>query len=779
MINRIQLLRNVGQFDSVNGAANITLTRLTLIYAENGRGKTTLAAILRSLGTNDPVHIAERRRLGAAETPHVVLDCIGGPPAAMFQNNAWNRAVPSVAVFDDQFVDQNVYSGLAVGAEHRQNLHELILGAQGIALNAELQGRVAEIEAHNTHLRLKGNAIPTAERGSMSIDDFCALQARADIDTAIQACERNLAAVREQDPIRNQSAFDTLSLPAFDIAAINRVLEQDLPALDAIAAARVQAHLASLGQGGEAWVAEGMPRLRETSASGPSPTCPFCAQDISGSPVLTHYRAYFSAMYSDLKRSIADTIAAITRLHGGDVPAAFERAVRVATERRTFWARFGELPEIVVDTAAIARDWRAARDAIATALSTKQGTPLERATLSEAALDAVAAFDAHCASIAYLNSELQSANDTIRIVKKQAAAGNPNALAADLARLRAVKSRHSPATSTLCQAYLDEKAAKAVTEGLRDQARQALDQHRTTVFPAYQTAINVYLQKFNAGFRLDSVVSANTRAGSSCTYNVLINNTAVAVAGGTATPGEPSFRNTLSAGDRNTLALAFFFASLDQDPALANKIVVIDDPMSSLDEHRSLTTVQEIRRLASGVAQVIVLSHSKPFLCRLWEGADTTLRSALQVAREGAGSTLRAWDVNQDCITEHDKRHALMREYLVSSAPNNREVARAIRPVLEAFCRVAFPEHFPPGTLLGPFRGLCDQRVNTAQPILDADDLRELRDLTEYANKFHHDTNQAWETEAINDTELVGFVQRAIAFTTRGTPEQPTPMHSF
>ena len=49
MINRIQLLRNVGKFDSVNSAANIPLGRVTVIYAENGRGKTTFAAVLRSL----------------------------------------------------------------------------------------------------------------------------------------------------------------------------------------------------------------------------------------------------------------------------------------------------------------------------------------------------------------------------------------------------------------------------------------------------------------------------------------------------------------------------------------------------------------------------------------------------------------------------------------------------------------------------------------------------------------------------------------------------------
>jgi wobble nucleotide-excising tRNase len=165
-----------------------------------------------------------------------------------------------------------------------------------------------------------------------------------------------------------------------------------------------------------------------------------------------------------------------------------------------------------------------------------------------------------------------------------------------------------------CEAYLDEKTAKAATEALRDQARAALDQYRRNIFPAYETAINDYLRRFFGGFRLGSVTSVNTRGGSACSYNVVINNVPVAI---TAAAGNaPSFRNTLSSGDRNALALAFFFASLDQDPQLSQKVVVIDDPMTSLDEHRSLTTIQEIWRLINRVDQVIVLSHSKPLVAR-------------------------------------------------------------------------------------------------------------------------------------------------------------------
>ena len=572
-----------------------------------------------------------------------------------------------------------------------------------------------------------------------------------------------MAAARERDPVRTTALFDALGVPAFDTAAIDRILGEDLPALDAAAAAQVQQHLAGLGPGGETWVGDGMRRIPQPAPGTARVNCPFCAQDLAGSPVINHYRAYFSTSYAELKRRVSAALADINRTHGNDLPAAFERAVRVAVERRQFWSRFCDVPEIAVDTAAIVRDWRSAREAVAAALIGKQAAPLERMALAQGVRDAVAAYEMRRQGIAQLSAALQQANAAILVTKEQAAAGNPAAIAADLSRLKAVRARHSAGIAALCNNYLTEKAAKALTEQQRDQARTALDQHRTTVFAGYQTAVNLYLQRFNAGFRLDSVTYAQTRGGPTCTYNVVINNIPVAV-GAAPQPGEPSFRNTLSSGDRNTLALAFFFASLDQDPALANKIVAIDDPISSLDDHRSLTTVQEIRRLAERAGQVIVLSHNKPFLCRIWEGSDQTIRAALQVARDPAGSTIRSWNVDQDCVTEHDRRHAMLREYLATGTPNNREVAKAIRPVLEAFLRVACPEHFRPGTLLGPFRNLCSQRVGTPQEILDAQATQELRDLVEYANRFHHDTNPAWETEAINDGEPAGFVRRALNF---------------
>ena len=138
MIEFIRLLRNIGQFDNVAPSPQLTFTLFTLVYGENGRGKTTLAAVLRSLATGETELVTERHRIGALNPPHIVLDHTAGQ--CVFQNGTWTQILPNIAIFDDAFVSANVCSGIELRTAHRQNLHELILGPQGVALNDALQG---------------------------------------------------------------------------------------------------------------------------------------------------------------------------------------------------------------------------------------------------------------------------------------------------------------------------------------------------------------------------------------------------------------------------------------------------------------------------------------------------------------------------------------------------------------------------------------------------------------------------------------------------------------
>ncbi len=763
MIRNIIRLSNVGQFDAVTPGPQLQFSRVTLLYAENGRGKTTMASIFRSLSNGDPKLIADRHRVGADDPPEIVVER-GCDLQHIFQNREWTVPLPELVVFDDAFVAENICSGIEIETGHRQNLHELILGAQGVDLNRALQVHVAAIEEHNRQLRLKEAAIPANARFGLGVEDFCGLPAVADVDARIAEAERSLAAAQAAAAVQAEPIFAPLSLPAFDVDGLNALLARSMATLDAEAAARVQAHLGMIGANGERWVGEGVTILAEAGQPWEKKDCPFCAQPLATAAIIKHYQAYFSEEYSALKAALTSTTREISASHSGEAPAAFEREVGVALQRRTFWAQFLDVPEITVDTAVIARAWKSARDAVQGALNAKRAAPLDAIALDATALAAIDAFHQKCAEIAQVSTSLTSLNDQIAIVKEQAQAANVAALTADLNKLKAIQSRHSPQIATRCDDFLAEKAAKQGTEAARDRARTALDNYRQNIFPTYEAAINSYLGRFNAGFRLGGVNAVNNRGGSSATYNIVINNVDVPL---TANAG-PSFRTALSAGDRNTLALAFFFASLEQKWNMADIIAVIDDPMTSLDEHRSLVTVQEIRRLLDRVRQVIVLSHSKPFLIALWKAAPRNDRAAIRIARAAVGSIIEPWDVDHDSFTEHDRRFARATAYVQQADPaQERTVAADLRHMLEAFLRVAYPNHFPPGTMVGQFVSLCQQRMNSPTQILSPADTVELRLLLDYANRFHHDTNPTCQTESINDAELAGFVNRTLAFIRR------------
>jgi wobble nucleotide-excising tRNase len=768
MLTRFQLLENIGLFQSTSSPAASPLLQYVLLYAENGRGKTTLSAIFHSLASGNPISINERSRLGSPDTPHVVLASSAGPPPFVFENGTWNRLLPELIIFDDQFVNENIYSGLVVEPGHRQKLHELVIGSDGVSLNRQLQDHVGRIEAHNTELRNRQNAITARDLGGYDIDTFCDLPVESDVETRIRDAEQSLAAALEQARIRANPTFSTIEFPDFDTESIAGALRQTLDTLDATAAAHVQEHLQSLGRGSETWVQDGMNRIIRAESED---VCPFCVQELGGSPIINQYRAFFGQEYRSLKERVSAVLRRLTEQHSTDLPARLERAVSRAAQLRTFWTMFSEVPPITVDTETFIRDWQASRDGLVGFLEAKSAALLEPLELSGEILGVIGRFRAGRENLGLASEGLVGSNPAIEAVKARAAAGDPQLLQQQLDRLQACLRRHSPRLAALCDRYQAERTAKAATVRLRDQTREQIDRHRATAFPRYQEGINTYLERFGVGFRLARVVAVDTRGGATCNYDVVINNVAIPIGAGATRPAQPCFRNILSAGDRSALALAFFFASLDAEPNLNQKIVVLDDPLSSLDEHRSFATVQGVRSLGGRVAQLILLSHDKAFLGRVWEGIgrDASICRPLKIRRAGQASIIEDWDIGTDSVTEHDRNHSLLRDY-VRNGPgaDSRPVAVALRPLLEGFVRVAFPEHCPPRPrAFSEFIGVCQQRVNTANEILNAQDLLELSELRDYGNLFHHETNAAWETVAINDAELHAHVVRALAFASR------------
>ena len=399
----------------------------------------------------------------------------------MFQNGAWNRQCTDITIFDDVFVDQNICSGLTIESEHRQKLHELILGAQGVALNQAVQRHVADVEEHGRILRELGSAIPEGARFGIPVEAFCALPAHGNIDDDIRDAERALAAAGQQESIRTTQIFQPYGLPDVDVDAMRELLTLELADLDQAATNHVQQHFARLGGAGEAWVAQGIDLIPGGLADSEGKPCPFCAQDLGASQLIPHYRSYFAAGYAQHKKDVEAAAREFASQHSHEQQLYLARVYHQLHERRNFWSQFTEVPEFEMDLSAIIEAWTRMRDAVLHALEAKRGAPLDRIDLSPEAVHAIEAYRERAAALADTISRLRAANTAIERVKEQAAAADLNALRSDFARLRAIRSRHSPEISPLCDDYQTERDAKVAAEAARDAARVA----STTIEPTF------------------------------------------------------------------------------------------------------------------------------------------------------------------------------------------------------------------------------------------------------------------------------------------------------
>ena len=762
MLKSLRLIRNVGNFDSYQEASDTSFAKLTLIYAENGRGKTTIGAILRSLATGETKWIEGRRRLGSQHTPHVVIE--GGDPSRTFvyQNGGWSTGHQSLLIFDDQFVDDNVYSGLAIASGHRQNLHGVILGKQGVLLARKVDELAETIKDLTKQLRESGGAIDSHTRHDVDLETYCGLPLIDNLDVKINQQARKRDALKQADSVRSHRFFSTVLLPSFDVSNIESVLGKRLADLDVDAVARVHKQIQVLGEDGEIWVSQGT-RLLDSTDLEREADCPYCGQSLDGIALVEAYRSYFGDAYRGHLASIDAELDSCELKFGGDTLSEVQRAISQQEKLHYFWAPLAALPELIYDDRKLAEVWVEARDKVIEALKLKRSSPLEPFSLSDVAKQKLADYAVVRLEVVKEFDGLVLFNDEIGAVKATVAGGELAIEEQELHRLKATSNRHSADGIAKVQGYLEIKRAKADAEHEKQSAWDELDEYRRQVFPSYSAEINRVLKLFGATFSVGDVKPQDQGGKPSASYQLKMLEKSIPLQA--KADHEPGFNNTLSAGDRNTLALAFFFASIANIPSLSQTVIVIDDPVCSFDDGRAMTTCQEVRRLADRTKQMILLSHEKSFLCRLHKHARPESTAALELKREGETMTrLTAWQPEEDQFTQYDHNHKSLRDFVAGSEPDIRRVAKNLRPVLEGYLRVAYPEFCPPGTLLGHFWNRMQSQIEAGSAIMDTGRMIDLDQIREYANRFHHDTNEAWEDEMPSDCELLNYVRRVLEF---------------
>lgn len=378
MISKILKLQNVGLLQDATQTGAVSLGQVTAIYADNGRGKSTLAAVLRACQLGDARRLNARKTIDGPSNPEVKLLLPTGSHVE-FMANAWTTTLPDIVVFDSEFVEQNVYSGFEVRADQRQSLLEFALGNQTVQLKQQIDQLTQDIDTQ-TRKRTAAEKTLTGFAPPYNVAQFIALQPVPDAQQQIDAFQKRIEAAKNAQTLMARKDPTSIVGIQFDTAAFFTVLKTQIHDVEEAAEAVVKAHLDKHNsQDFEDWASRGQQYL-----SGPD--CPFCGQPVGGIGLIEAYRSYFNKAYADLKRQVA---ALESQVATGLAESKIEAAVSAAatnTARIEAWKDQLNVIAPALDGVALAAALKQVRERLLALVGATQRAPLEsvgRRTLTQ------------------------------------------------------------------------------------------------------------------------------------------------------------------------------------------------------------------------------------------------------------------------------------------------------------------------------------------------------------------------------------------------------------
>lgn len=758
MLERIENIQGLGLLHDVNGKP-FKFHRTTLIYAENGRGKSTLANALGSVALGRGQLLAKRTTIDGKLPMSIALQFSSGHKVT-FTNGTWSEPRPEILVFDADFVENNVYSGRVAGTRQRQNLLEFALGAQAVAVRRREEAATRAAKDCTATVRHLADQLSGHHQG-ISLAAFQGMKgpdSTEAIDAEIAKIERRLVAAQDIALVLQRPVPLDVKLPGLDVAALFSLLRTSLDQVHEEAGKAVRAHLARLAGGGETWIHQGMQLTNDS-------LCPYCGQGIAGSELLAAYRAHFNAEYSTLKSKVAQIPQGIEARTAMSIVEQFRLAVETANASAGAWSECESLGEVPFDHEAATGALRQLQDLLRKLAAKKQANPADSVGSQEDEVEARRLWSLVITSMVKANEAIVAMRDRIAEFKRNLASENVERLQSQSRRLQLTKQRGGQLVMSLFQKLDEAKEAAKKAGSEKEAARCELAAELRKTLGGVQDKINARLQEFGASFSIREL-DANFRGSAPRTeYMLELRGKPVALDG-----EEPSFATVLSEGDRRTLAFAFFAASTLADPEISNRVIVIDDPMSSLDLGRRHRTKVLLKEMATNASQLIVLAHDPYFVRDLKEALEgNDGQAAPQVLQlrfsTGGYSTLDAFDVDKECESAYRRHHRLLVAFVSNGDGHVRDVAAAIRLVLEGYLHRRFPGLLPRHLMFGHMIPLIEN-ASSDSPLSRAGHLvQELTLINGYAGQFHHITNPDAESAVVIPAELRAWCQRALDVT--------------
>lgn len=760
MLERIHRVKGIGLFHDADGRAQ-GLKKASFIYADNGRGKSTLASLFRSCSTNNPALVLNRRTIDGNQNPEAILQFSNGQRST-FQNSCWDIGRPELLVFDADFVEQNVYAGGQVTADQRKNLLQFALGTNAVVAQQEYDQADNSSKTATNAVRETTSQLAVLHQG-LTLGQFQRIVEVPDGETQISFLNERIVEAQNIELIQAKAIPQLLSLPSLNVDTIFSTLGTSLTNIDLAAERKVKEHLDNHNKDRlEKWVSDG-------HAYGEEGNCLFCNQPLEGVQLIQAYRSYFNQDYNQLKSNVAGLSGLINTACSNEIISRLKARFETASAVIDGWQEHVEIAPPVFDENAARSALSNIRSLLEELRNRKEVNLLdgagEESDRNIVATEWLSIIDI----ITTCNESISNAERKITEYKNNLAALKIQDLQQQIRDLNLAQIRYRQDVVDLLSQLAEQKDHDADAKREKEAKKDTLNQLMHVTLESYKDRINELLRGFGAQFLIPNI-DFNYRGGLRSDYALQMRGENIALNGGT-----PDFKTSLSEGDKRTLAFAFFIASAESDTDLINKIIVIDDPMCSLDLNRKQQTRTVLKRLHDNCEQLIVLAHDVHFLRNLRDdvlrtGNPNDVKCLKVKAVANRYSDFDEIHLDQECESAYFKCHRMLDEYMAGNAQSSMEIARSIRPMLEGYLHRRFPGMINSGLLFGEIVN----QINSAQlpsPLVHAQNITaELNEINRYAGQFHHDTNPSADQVQVIDGELLSFSERAIKVIHAGTP---------
>lgn len=768
MFSEINRIKNVGKFEDFD--TPVELGKLTLVYAENGRGKSTLADVFRSLCTGKSDRVLGRRTHGSNNPPDLEISLKNGDSIS-FNSDTWVTSAggifetDNIFVFDDVFINENVYSGNTVDTPHRRNLASLIIGDTAVrfqeqedVLSDSVNVRDVKIKQLESDIGKHIHPFRNNPSDKPAVSEFAGLRVIPDIDTKLEEQVVLVRQLKEMDKICKHEDFDKLPIPELPVDKLSDVLQMTLAHIEQSAERRVKKHMQQfVSEDMEDWLDNGTEIFDPNSE-----ICPYCGQRLKPGHLIEHYQSYFNEEYKALKSRISEFSDKYLdfREQLEDLRTKLQNNSKLSGT----WNE--ELPDIRIGELKyeqIRACLTAAIDLMSDVIVRKANAPLEILEFDAKVHEEIDNWNLMAVQIRNYNGEVALSNQEIHSLKERLRSGNLDKAERREQLLRNTKLRHCDLhVNSLCCDFLAESSELKGDKDRIRETRVEKNQAIANLFKRNKKNVNKYLgtEYFDVEFEVCQFDFTRDTLGERLeAYALKFPTGVIPIGKSDALPSDTSFKNTLSAGDRATLSFAMFLAHVDTLIDPSGKLFIIDDPITSLDANRRWSTLEAISELCDKDGQVIVLSHSPEFLHMIWEeygsryGRAHSTRRLLIRPSNGAvhASEIEPnWNSESFLMNRHRKRINRVEQYAGGAKDDREDVGKCLRQIIEHHYKDLYPKQYT--SKLGSFGAFlgCVRQAKSGDTLKTLKD-RKLDEL-EKANRFlrglHHDDDAEFPEEA-------------------------------